>query len=550
MSRKKQAGQPDSENGALKIGLQALADSIQDEFAVIDSEYCVRWVNAAVLNRFQDKDGSPIGRPCHEVFYSRNGPCSENKFDCPLKQVLKTGKMKTVIHPVEKLGTETYLKMIAYPYDEGNKNYRAIIEFRRDITDESEFEAQILHRQDQLMALNQISSAVSGLHDLDTILSIALKNVMKIINGTVGGILLMDKEPNVLSYRTHLGFHTEEVEKIRIPIGDGIAGEVAKTGVPMLLEDISKDPRAVYSDIVDTENIKGFVSIPLKSKDKVVGVMNISSHEPGQFEINDLSLLGSIGHYLGTAVEQASLYERLARIGERYRALLKHALTAQEDERKRIAGELHDETSQAITSLTLSLQAAIQMAKMKELGDEEFIERLKKAHSYAVYAGTEIVKLMKELRPTLLDELGMAAAIHRYAKDTLEAGGINVDMEFKGTDDRLPMEVEVTLFRVAQGMIGNILEHSEANNVNIKLECTSGECRLVVEDDGKGFDVNKLTGVEPSGRGAGLFTIRERLRQLGGAGYVESEPGKGTRVIAEVPFTREEIHGEDNSTDS
>jgi signal transduction histidine kinase len=92
-------------------------------------------------------------------------------------------------------------------------------------------------------------------------------------------------------------------------------------------------------------------------------------------------------------------------------------------------------------------------------------------------------------------------------------------------------------------MIGNVLEHSDAKNVKIKLECSAGECRMVVEDDGKGFDVNKLTGVEPGGRGAGLFTMRERLRLLGGAGYVESEPGKGTRVIAEVPFTREDIHG-------
>ncbi|MFC1900794.1 GAF domain-containing protein [Chloroflexota bacterium] len=541
MSEKKKEVQPDSKNG-IQVELQSLTDSIQDEFAIIDNDYRIRWANAAVTGKLQGKE-SPIGRHCYEVFYGKDKPCSELLWDCPLEQVLKSRKMKTVIHPVDTLGTETYMKIIAYPYQEGQGSPKSIIEFRRDVTAESEFESQILRRQDQLVALNQISSAVSGLHDLDTILSIALENVMKIINGTVGGILLMDKEPDVLYYRAHQGFSTREVEKIRIPVGEGIAGGVAETGVPMLLEDISKDPRAVYLDIVDAENIKGFVSIPLKSKDKVVGVMNIASHQPGQFEVNDLSLLGSVGHYLGTAIEQSGLYERLSRIGERYRALLKHALTAQEDERKRIARELHDETSQAITSLTLSLQAAIQMANMKDVGDTEFIERLKKAHSYAVYAGTEVVKLMKELRPTLLDELGMAAAIHRYAKDSLEASGINVDMEFIGTDDRLPMEVEVTLFRVAQGMIGNILEHSEAKNVSIKLECSSGECRLIVEDDGKGFDVDKLISVEPSGRGAGLFTIRERLRLLGGAGYVESEPGKGTRVIAEVPIVRDEIDG-------
>ncbi|MFC1920194.1 GAF domain-containing protein [Chloroflexota bacterium] len=550
MGRKKTAVQPESKNTVPDMDLGDLADSVTDELAVIGSDYRIRWANTAALGSLKRKVDSPIGSRCYEIFYDKDKPCGEGLWECPLEQVLKSGETKTITHIVGTLGTETYLKIIAYPFNEGKSSPEAIVELRRDVTAESEFESQILRRQDQLVALNQISRAVSGMHDLDAILTIALDNVLKIVNGTVGGILLMDKEPDILYYRTQYGFSTKDVETIRIPVGDGIAGIVAQTGEPMLLEDISKDSRTVYLDIVDAENLKGFVSIPLKSKDRVVGVMNIASHEPGQFAVEDLSLLGSVGHYLGTAIEQAGLYERLSRIGERYRALLKHALTAQEDERKRIARELHDETSQALTSLTLSLQAAIQMAGMKDIEDAEFIERLKKAHSYAVYAGGEVVKLMKELRPTLLDELGMAAAIHRYAKDTLEAKGINVAMEFIGTDDRLPMEVEVTLFRVAQGMIGNILEHSEAKNVSIKLECSSNDCRLVVEDDGKGFNVNKLTGVEPSGRGAGLFTIRERLRLLGGAGYVESEPGRGTKVIAEVPLIKDDIDVKDNSIDS
>ncbi len=550
MDRRMNKSQTDSGSVGAEIDTDDIVGSIQDELVVIDSEYRIRWANSAALERLKNGAEFPVDKLCYEVFYDRDKPCGTPMWDCPLKQVLKSGNMKTILHSLGTFGTETYLKVIAYPFHEGSDGIKGIVELRRDVTEEREFEDSMLRRQDQLEALNQIAGAVSGMQDLGTILNIALDNVLKIINGAIGGILLMDKEPNVLYYRAYRGFSSKEIDVVQIPVGEGIAGEVAQTGEPILLEDISIDSRTVYLDIVDAENLKGFVSIPLKSKEKVVGVMNIASHEPGQFGAEDLSLLSSIGHYLGTAIEQASLNARLARIGQRYRDLLKHALTAQEDERKRIAGELHDETSQALTSLTLSLQAAIQMAGMKGIGDTEFIERLKKAHSYAVYAGTEIVKLMKELRPTLLDELGMPAAIHRYAKDTLEAQGINIDMEFIGTDDRLPMEVEVTLFRVAQGIIGNILEHSEANNVKMKLECNSRECALIVEDNGRGFDVNKLTGVEPSGRGAGLFTIRERLRVLGGAGYVESEPGKGTRVIARVPLARDEVNGEDNSIDS
>jgi len=155
-----------------------------------------------------------------------------------------------------------------------------------------------------------------------------------------------------------------------------------------------------------------------------------------------------------------------------------------------------------------------------------------------------------ELRPTLLDELGMSAAIHRYAKDSLQSHGINVSTEFIGTDRRLPLEVEVSLFRIAQGAIGNILEHSKANNAAIKVECNDNECFLTIEDDGTGFDVSKLTQVENSGRGAGLFIIRERTSQLGGSGNVESSPGKGTKVIVKIPLSRNVIDEEDKSTHS
>ena len=453
------------------INLQDIVNSIQDELLVINSKYRVKWANSAALARLQKNAEFPIGKLCYELSYRRDKPCSTPLWDCPLKKVLSSSSMTAVIHPVRTLGTETYLKVIAYPFWDSHGNVKAIVELRRDVTEESEVELHIIRRHHQLLALNYISSAVSGLQDLDAILNIALDNVLNIINGTIGGILLMDKEPDTLYYRTHRGLSAKYTDQVRLRLGQGISGRVAQTGEPILLEDVSKDPRTLNLDLVDTENLKGFISVPLKARDKVVGVMNIASHETGKFGTDDVSLLNSVSDYLGTAIEQASLYTRLSAARERYRALLRYSLKVQEDERKRIARELHDETSQALTSLTLSLQAAIQMTEIKGVKDSEVIDRLKKTHSYAVHAGNEIVKLMKELRPTLLDELGLPAAIHRYAKDTLEAKGMNVSMEFIGTDDRLPTEVEVTLFRVAQGLIGNILEHSEAKNVSIKVEC-------------------------------------------------------------------------------
>ncbi len=550
MRKRKTAIQRPARNVGLNINLQDVVDSVEDELLVIDSDYRVLFANSLVRNRFEKGAESLIGRLCYEALHGRDRPCSAPVWDCPLREVLQSGSMTTVIHPVRTLGGDTYLKITAYPLRDSSGNTKAIVELKRDVTAERELETQILRRHHQLLALSHISSAVSGLRDLDAVLRITLDNVLELINGAIGGILLLDKETGTLSYRVQRGLSPRYAEDMRMSLGEGIAGRVAQTGEPMLLEDISKDMRTAHPDLVSSEGIKGFVSIPLKAKDKVVGVMNVASHVAGRFGADDVSLLNSIGDYLGTTIEQARLYERLARVGERYRVLLQHALTAQEQERKRIARELHDETSQALTSLTLSLQAIIGVAEMKGIGDAEFMEKLKTTQAYAVHAGNEIVKLMKELRHTLLDELGLPAAIHRYAKDTLQAQGINVSVEFIGTDQRFQPEVEVTLFRIAQGAIGNILEHSEAKNVSIKLECTVRECVLNIKDDGKGFNVSKLTRVDPSGRGAGLFTMRERTSLVGGTGYVESKPGQGTKIIAKVPLVRDITDEEDKGINS
>jgi signal transduction histidine kinase len=443
-----------------------------------------------------------------------------------------------------------YVKITLYPLRDSHGDINAIAELRKDVTAERELENQILRRHHHLHALNRISSATSGLWDLDAILNIALDTVLEIVNATTGGILLLHEQTQLLSYRVYRGLSAKYVEQVKMSLGEGVAGRVAQTGEPVVLEDISRDPRAVYPDLVSTEGLRGFVSVPLKAKDKVVGVMDVAAHMPGQFSAEDMYLLNSIGCQLGTAIEQARLYQRLELGRERYQTLLQHVLTAQEEERKRIARELHDETSQALTSLTLNLQAAITKAETDGVVEADLIGKLQKIQSLAVHTQNEISKLMKELRPTLLDELGLPAAISRYAKDSLESLGTKVSTEFKGVEERLPTEVEVTLFRIAQGTIGNILEHAKAKNVSIRLECNASECVLDVKDDGKGFDVSKITRVDKGGRGAGLFTMKERARLVGGGCSIKSRPGKGTRIVVKVPVKGFMADAEDKSINS
>jgi signal transduction histidine kinase len=549
MSGKKKATKRVDGFSELDLNLQDILDSVEDELLIIDGNYHIQFANPVIASRLQKK--ILTGDHCYEVFQSSERPCnSPTHFDCPFKKVFDNGNKVVIMLATSVSGVEKYLKITAYPLRDSEGNIVAIAELRRDITAERNLEIQILRRYHQLQALSNISNAVTSLLDLDGILKIALDNVLEVINGTVGGILLLDEENETLYYRVQRGLSARFTEEMRIPVGKGIAGSVLKTGKPILAEDISKDRRTVRPDLINSEGLRGFMSIPLKSKDKVLGVMNIASADAGRFGSDDMSLINSIADYLGTAIEQANLYRRLTQAGERYKRLLQHSLTAQEEERKRIARELHDETSQAITSLTLSLQASIQLAEMKDFSDTDFIGKLKKTHAFAVHAGNEIVKLMKELRPTLLDELGMVAAIQRYAKDTFQTKGIDVSFTINDADKRLPPEIEVTLFRITQGAIGNILEHSEAKNTHIGFDCDSQSCQLSISDDGKGFDVSKITRIDPRGRGAGLFTIKERARLVGGDCRIDSEPGKGTRITVTIPLEKDLLDEKYQSTDS
>jgi len=532
---------------SLDVNLSDVVDSFGDDFLIIDCDYKIVLANLAIQKRLCKDKVWFVGKSCYAMLNNREEPCNTPTWKCPLKKVLQTGEAVTITLPRHVPGSDHYIELTAYPLRNKDGDVTAVAELRRDVTAQRELESQMLKRHHQLLALSHISSAVRGLWDLNAILRIALDNVLEILNGVTGGILLLDEKMGSLKYRMHRGLSDRYAEQVEVKLGKGIAGKVAKSGEAILLEDISKDSRAAHPSLINVEGLKGFISVPLKSKDKVVGVMNIASHQSGRFGADDVSLLNSIGDYIGTAIEQAKLYQSLEMAKKRYQALLQHTLTAQENERKRIARELHDETSQALTSVTLSLQAIIQTSEKLGIKDDNLTKMLQNTHSYAVHTQNEIVKLMKALRPTLLDELGLPAAIHRYAKDTLQSQGIKVEVKFNGTEERLPPAIEVTLFRIAQGAIGNILEHSEAENTLIKLDCNDSECLLSIEDDGKGFDVRKLTKVDPSGRGAGVFTMKERAKLIYGVCRIESRPRGGTKVMVKIPMTAEMTYDEENS---
>jgi signal transduction histidine kinase len=399
-----------------------------------------------------------------------------------------------------------------------------------------------------LMASSRVSAAISGLHELDDILRIGLDNVLNIMNGTIGGIMLLDEPSQTLSYRVYHGLSAKFAEEVRLKLGEGIAGKVAQSGRAVLLEDISSEPNAAWIDLVRLEGLRAFISVPLRAKDNVLGVLNVASRVPHSFTKEDVHLLHSIGDQLGTAIEQARLYERLRKARERLRKLARQNLVAEEEERRRIARELHDETSQSLSGIALQLEALVEMSARSGNQDAELIAGLKKVQSLTVQVHKEVSRVISNLHPAVLDTLGLVAAVRQHANNRLQPLGINVTVEVKGTEMRFPPYIEAALFRVVQVAIGNIAEHSKAKNASIVLVYQPDEFLVSTSDDGQGFDVSKVTDVEESGRGRGLFSVRERIGLLGGTSGIESKIGAGTTAWAKIPIGQDIRYGENKST--
>ncbi len=541
MVRKKVPAQKIANNEELDISLQDVANGVEDELLVIDKEHHINFANLSVQRHFQKEAESLIGKTCYQVLYNRDKPCASPLWQCPLSEVCAKGKMITVIHPASINGTMTHLKITAYPLRDKSGNIKAIVELRKDVTAERELESHILRQHHELLALSRVSAALSGLWDLDAILRVALDNILKIMNGTNGGILLFDEPTQTLSYRVHQGLSDQYVKGIRLRLGDGIAGMVAQSGKSLLLEDISLDSRSANPDLISTEGLKAFISVPLRAKDKVLGVMNVASKMPRQFTENDMHLLNSVGDQLGVAIEQAKLYERLVKARERYQKLARQTLVTQEEERKRLARELHDEYGQTLTGLIMSIESSESMITP---GQSQLRNKLANTKSLLVRTLGDMRKLTFDLRPSSLDDLGLVATIRAYIQSHLEEAGMQVKFKNKGISKRLAPELEIALFRIIQEATHNVVKHAQASSIEIELISKNGKIVVIVKDDGRGFNTDTVLISGNRIPSAGIIGIRERVQLLGGTFSIKSNIGGGTRLEVEIPTVDASASGE------
>ncbi len=322
---------------------------------------------------------------------------------------------------------------------------------------------------------------------------------------------------------------------------DGSCGGVIERGQVAIVPDIKRYRGKKARSLIE-EQLSSLMHVPLKAKGCILGSMCVATKERHAFAKDDEDLLTAIGRQIAVAIENTRLYAELQQ-KEHIRAMLyKKIINAQEEERLRIARELHDDISQALTALIFTTEEGLELSNKTQ-----FKSHLRKIRNVLQKTLDGIHQIIFDLRPSMLDHLGLIPAIRWFAETHLEPKGIRVSITQKESIQRLPEDIEITLFRVIQEAIVNIARHSAARNVDLSICHDENEIEVSIIDDGIGFDLSEVKISPDSWRGFGLLGMQERLELLDGSLFIETSPGFGTKVLIKMPFNRKENHNGRNT---
>jgi hypothetical protein len=307
-------------------------------------------------------------------------------------------------------------------------------------------------------------------------------------------------------------------------VGTGFSGWIALTGEPAVVLDAVNDERVQSSFL--RRHAKSLWGVPLKTETETIGVLVIGFDKPYEWLPTERELMRAIAHRSALAIDRARITEALRERETRIAELSAHLLMAQEEERKRISRELHDETGQALMVIRLYLG-------MLEAATAGRDARNKIRETLAVVDRTieGIRRIIGKLSPLVLQELGLEAAIRKEAKDLARAARVKTRVAISDAVGRLAPETEAAIYRVVQEALHNVAKHAQARSVHILMARHEGAIRLLVEDDGVGMGARS----SPRGHSFGLAGIKERVSMLGGEMRVSSAKGKGTRIEVIVP---------------
>lgn len=379
----------------------------------------------------------------------------------------------------------------------------------------------------QAAIFRSISEVLNRSYTLREALDGALRRICELMNVEAGWIFLHGPNPGE--------FHL--AADVNLPAPLAAVGKRRMAGdcrcISMLREGTLQEPVNVIQCARLEQALPQMVerhwhaSVPLVAQEEAVGILNLMLVQGQSFNEGELDMLEAVGHELAVTIQRARLFERVREQEHVRRQLLQRLLVAQEEERRRIARDLHDHAGQLMTALIIQLA---QLASRAESEGNPLGLQLRRLHELAQQGLDELRKLVHELRPSVLDDLGLGVAIRWYVEAYVRPAGLEVQVRASGLEGRLPADVETVAFRIVQEALTNVLRHARARRVEVSVERRGEVLLVMVRDDGVGFDSEAV-----GHRTLGLEGMRERAELVGGTVQVLSVPEVGTTVLARLP---------------
>lgn len=388
----------------------------------------------------------------------------------------------------------------------------------------------LVEADSELALLRELIQAASHGPQVELLAAAAARMITDATDTDVCFVHVLDDSDRSLTLAGATPPFDREVGRVRLPLGSGISGWVANHREPVVIvEDKESDPRYLPIDSLCDSGFTSMVSVPMETEPGgLVGELTVHTLERREFTARDVELLSVIGRLIAGALHQARLHRQLVGRERAHENFVEQVIEAQEIERRRLAGDIHDGISQRLITLSYRLDAAaqavvddpseasVQLAAARELVDLTLQE------ARAAIGG---------LRPPVLDDLGLAGGLASLARSIPQ-----LRLEVELTEARLPEHIEIALYRIAQECLQNVVKHARATMARLAFAIEDETAKLEIADDGVGFDtLAHPLGLDETG-GYGLLSMSERAELVGGRLNIRSRPGAGTAVTATIPL--------------
>jgi signal transduction histidine kinase/CheY-like chemotaxis protein len=379
--------------------------------------------------------------------------------------------------------------------------------------------------------LAEIATTGTELHEERSILRLAIEKTVSLMRVDAGTLFLIDPERWVPTISVSQGPSLAPTGRPKPLSPRGLEGMIALSQKAWAIPNIGAERKVPPSDRVRLKGWASYLGVPLVHKGITRGILSIATRPPRTFAPREIALMNSIAHQVALTIENVRLYNLNRAHQEDLRQLSLKVFSTQEEERRRISRELHDAMGQGLLALKLHLEILADQIP-PEMASQR--EEIGEAHTIATQTIEEIRRLVADLRPLKLDDLGLVPTLRGLIKDFSRNFKIRTALKRVKLYRRLPSDMETMIYRIVQEALTNVAKHARATEVSIWLERIEERVRVRVIDNGVGFDATTLA--RRRARRFGLVGIQERVDLMGGVFQILSGRGRGTELRVELPL--------------